>query len=48
MPALLDVKVWITLFDDGHQFSDRANLFIAKKGVKIATCPLVEKASCVC
>ena len=42
MRALLDVAVWIALFDDAHQFSDRANLFIAKKGVKIATCPLVE------
>ena len=42
MRALLDVSVWIALFDDAHQFSDRANLFIAKKGVKIATCPLVE------
>ena len=48
MRALLDVNVWITLFDDAHQCSDRANLFTAKKGVKIATCPLVEKASCVC
>ena len=42
MRALLDVNVWIALFDDAHQFSDRANLFIAKMGVKIATCPLVE------
>ena len=42
MRALLDVNIWIALFDDAHQFSDRANLFIAKKGVKIATCPLVE------
>ena len=42
MRALLDVNVWIALFDEAHQFSDRANLFIAKKGVKIATCPLVE------
>ena len=42
MRALLDVNVWIALFDDAHQFSDRANLFIAKNGVQIATCPLVE------
>lgn len=42
MRALLDVNVWIALFDDAHQFSDRANHFIAKKGVTIATCPLVE------
>lgn len=42
MRALLDVNVWIALFDDAHQFLDRANHFIAKPGVKIATCPLVE------
>lgn len=35
-------NVWIALFDDAHRFSDRATAFIAKKGVKIATCPLVE------
>ena len=33
MRALLDVNFWIALFDDDYQFSDRANLFIAKKGV---------------
>ena len=42
MRALLDVNVWTALFDDEHPFSDRANIFIAKKGVKIATCPQVE------
>lgn len=42
MRALLDVNVWIVLFDDAHQFSNRANLFIAKPGVKITTGPLVE------
>ena len=42
MRALFDVNVWIALFDDAHQFSDRANHFIARKGVQIATCPLVE------
>lgn len=42
MRALLDVDVWVALFDDGHQFSARANAFIATRGVKIATCPLVE------
>ena len=42
MRALLDVNVWIALFDDAHQFSVRANLFIAMKSVQIATCPLVE------
>ena len=42
MRALLDVKVWIALIDNAHQLSDLANVFIAKTGVKIATCPLVE------
>lgn len=40
--ALLDVNVWVALFDDAHQFSERANAFIETRGVKIATCPLVE------
>jgi toxin-antitoxin system PIN domain toxin len=40
--ALLDVNVWVALFDDAHQFSDRANAFIEAKGTRIATCPLVE------
>lgn len=42
MRALLDVNVWVALFDDAHQFSDRANAFIETPGLKIATCPLVE------
>ena len=42
MRALLDVNVWVALFDDAHQFSTRANAFIETRGVKIATCPLVE------
>lgn len=42
MRALLDVNVWIALFDDAHQFSQRANAFIDRPGVQIATCPLVE------
>ena len=42
MRALLDVNVWIALFDDAHRFSERANAFIAKPGVQVATCPLVE------
>ena len=40
--ALLDVNVWVALFDDAHQFSDRANRFIEARGTRIATCPLVE------
>ena len=42
MRALLDVNVWVALFDDAHQFSVRANAFIDTPGVQIATCPLVE------
>ncbi len=42
MRALLDVNVWVALFDDAHQFSGQANAFIETRGVKIATCPLVE------
>ena len=32
----------VALFDDAHQFSQRANAFIEQAGVQIATCPLVE------
>ena len=42
MRALLDVNVWVALFDDAHQFSDRANAFIEARGARIATCPFVE------
>ena len=39
---LLDVNVWVALFDDAHVASARANALIETPGVKIATCPLVE------
>ena len=42
MRALLDVNVWIALFDDAHQFSQPANAFVNARGAQIATCPLVE------
>jgi len=42
MRLLLDVNIWIALFDDAHVFSAQANAVIAKARVKIATCPLVE------
>ena len=42
MRALLDVNVWVALFDDAHLFSAQANAFVDTPGVKIATCPLVE------
>lgn len=40
--CLLDVNVWIALFDDAHVASPRANEFIEMIGVRIASCPLVE------
>ncbi len=40
--ALLDVNVWVALFDDSHQFSRRANAFIETPGNTIASCPIVE------
>lgn len=42
MRSLLDVNVWVALFDDAHQFSERANRFVEQPGAQIATCPLVE------
>jgi hypothetical protein len=42
MRCLLDVNVWVALFDDAHLFSERANAFIDAPGLQIATCPLVE------
>jgi predicted nucleic acid-binding protein len=42
MRYLLDVNVWVALFDDAHVFSAQANSLIERPGVQIATCPLVE------
>ena len=42
MRHLLDVNVWVALFDDAHIFSERANALIATPRLRIATCPLVE------
>ena len=39
---LLDVNVWLALFDAQHEFHDRAYAFIATPSLKIATCPLIE------
>ncbi|MFT4103794.1 MAG: PIN domain-containing protein [Burkholderiaceae bacterium] len=39
---MLDVNVWVALFDDAHQFSEQANAFVETREVKIATCPQVE------
>jgi uncharacterized protein len=42
MRYLLDVNVWVALFDDAHTHSAMANTFIARRGLKIASCALVE------
>jgi hypothetical protein len=42
MRHLLDVNVWVALFDDAHVFSARANALIETPGIRIATCPIVE------
>lgn len=39
---LLDVNVWVALFDDAHVASARANALIETPNIQIATCPLVE------
>ncbi|MBM3340901.1 MAG: PIN domain-containing protein [Betaproteobacteria bacterium] len=39
---LLDVNVWVALFDDAHIASPQANALIDTPGIKIATSPLVE------
>ena len=39
---LLDVNVWVALFDSAHIASTRANAFIDTANIQIATCPLVE------
>jgi uncharacterized protein len=41
---LLDVNVWIALFDDQHVHNHRALSLIEQPGLKIATCPLIENA----
>lgn len=41
---LLDVNVWIALFDDQHVHNQRALSLIEQPGLKIATCPLIENA----
>jgi toxin-antitoxin system PIN domain toxin len=42
MRTLLDVNVWIALFDGAHQFAARANAFVDTAGLQIASCPIVE------
>jgi len=39
---LLDVNVWVALFDDAHVASAYANALIDTPGIAIATSPLVE------
>jgi uncharacterized protein len=39
---LLDVNLWVALFDDAHEFSAEANALIERPRAKFASCPLVE------
>ncbi len=39
---LLDVNLWVALFDDAHEFSVEANQLIERPRAKFATCPLIE------
>jgi uncharacterized protein len=45
MPCLLDVNIWVALFDDAHVGSLLANQFINMRGRLIATCPLTENGA---
>lgn len=42
MRALLDINIWIALFDMDHAFAERANDWIAQERPDIASCPLIE------
>ena len=44
MRMLLDVNVWIALFDDAHLHSIAANALLERPDLRIATCPMVENA----
>ena len=44
MRMLLDVNVWVALFDDAHVHSRSANALLARPKLKIATCPTIENA----
>ena len=44
MRMLLDVNVWIALFDDAHLHSTAANALLETPDLRIATCPMVENA----
>ncbi len=44
MRMLLDVNVWVALFDDAHVHSRAANALLAGPNLKIATCPMIENA----
>ncbi len=42
MRLLLDVNVWVALFDDAHVHNPQALTLIARPAVQIASCPLIE------
>ena len=39
---LLDVNVWVALFDDAHIHNPQALTLVQRPGIQIASCPLVE------
>jgi uncharacterized protein len=41
---LLDVNVWIALFDESHIHNARARQLFENKDLKIASCPLIENS----
>lgn len=41
---LLDVNVWIALFDESHVHNQRAKALFDNPGLKIASCPLTENS----
>jgi hypothetical protein len=42
MRCLIDVNVWVALLDEAHVFHRQALAFVERRGLAIATCPLVE------
>ena len=42
MRYLLDVNVWVALFDEAHVHHAQAVALMRRRKVKVATCPLVE------
>lgn len=39
---LLDINVWLALFDERHQHNKSATALLEQPGIRIATCPIIE------